>query len=92
MKTILRLAIPNSQSTTGYTIAPVEAPNDSTTSVVPEFIRLPKPGSFEPFTGLTRSKLNQLILPSVNNGFPARLDQHRGLSNDPASFLSLLTA
>ena len=34
----------------------------------PEFIRLPK-GGLCPFTGLSRSKLNQLILPCSQNEF-----------------------
>jgi hypothetical protein len=68
MKTILRIAPVEGQSSV-YTIAPVAAADDITTSVVPEFIRLPKAGSREPFTGLSRSKLNQLILPNPENGF-----------------------
>ena len=36
--------------------------------VQPEFIRLPKTGSLCPWTGLSRSKLNELILPSPLNG------------------------
>ena len=35
----------------------------------PEFIRLPKGGTRCPFTGLSRSKLNQLVLPCKENGF-----------------------
>ena len=35
----------------------------------PEFIRLPKAGSLCPRTGLSRSKLNELILPSPLNRF-----------------------
>lgn len=35
----------------------------------PEFIRLPKAGSLCPFTGLSRSKLNELILPSPLNRY-----------------------
>ena len=34
----------------------------------PEFIRLPKSGSLCQWTGLSRSKLNELILPSPVNG------------------------
>lgn len=34
----------------------------------PEFIRLPKPRTLCPWTGLSRSKLNELILPSPLNG------------------------
>jgi hypothetical protein len=37
--------------------------------IKPEFIRLPKPGTAEPYSGLKRSKLNELILPSEANGF-----------------------
>lgn len=35
----------------------------------PEFIRLPKPKTLCPWTGLSRSKLNELILPNELNGF-----------------------
>jgi hypothetical protein len=55
MKTILRIAPVEGQSSV-YTVAPVTAADDIATSVVPEFIRLPKAGSREPFTGLSRSK------------------------------------
>jgi hypothetical protein len=37
--------------------------------VKPEFIRLPKPGKLCPHTGLSRSKLNELILPCEANHF-----------------------
>ena len=38
---------------------------------VPEFIRLPKPGQLCPWTGLSRSKMNELILPcAANDGKP----------------------
>ena len=33
----------------------------------PEFIRLPKTGTLCPYTGLTRSKLNELVLPCPQN-------------------------
>ena len=33
----------------------------------PEFLRLPKTGTLCPFTGLTRSKLNELVLPCPQN-------------------------
>ncbi len=49
-----------------FTTAPVTA---GQTVHRPEFIRLPKPGSQCIHTGLTRSKLNELILPSESNGF-----------------------
>jgi hypothetical protein len=35
----------------------------------PEFIRLPKPGKHDPFTGLSRSALNILICPCKENDF-----------------------
>jgi hypothetical protein len=35
----------------------------------PEFLRLPPPGVRCPFTGLSRSALNELILPTEQNGF-----------------------
>jgi hypothetical protein len=35
----------------------------------PEFIRLPKPGTLCQWTGLSRSKLNELILPSPVNSY-----------------------
>ena len=52
------------------TTAPVQA--DAQHSIVtPEFIRLPKPGTLCRWTGLSRSKLNELILPSsLNNHKP----------------------
>jgi hypothetical protein len=34
----------------------------------PDWIRLPKPGHLCAFTGLSRSKINELILPSAANG------------------------
>ena len=37
--------------------------------ITPEFIRLPKPGTLCPWTGLSRSKLNELVLPSPVNDF-----------------------
>ena len=39
------------------------------TSVKPEFIRLPKSGSRCPYTGLSRSKMNQLVLPCKENDY-----------------------
>jgi hypothetical protein len=35
----------------------------------PEWLRLPKPGTLCPWTGLSRSKLNELILPNPYNNF-----------------------
>jgi hypothetical protein len=36
---------------------------------LPEWIRLPKGGSSCPWTGLSRSKLNELVLPCESNRF-----------------------
>lgn len=51
------------------TTAPVEIPPRVITAPIePEFLRLPKPGWPCPYTGLSRSALNELILPSPRNG------------------------
>ena len=42
----------------------------STHSKKPEWIRLPKAGQLEPNTGLGRTKLNQLILPTKDRPTP----------------------
>ena len=53
----------------GHTTAPVAAPASATsTPSQPEYIRLPKRGPC-PITGLTRSKLYELISPNEDNGF-----------------------
>lgn len=44
---------------------------DNTSAVMegqPQYIRLPKSGQLCPYSGLTRSKLNELILPTPRNG------------------------
>jgi hypothetical protein len=41
------------------------------TPILPEFIRLPRPGMLCNWTGLSRSKLNELILPCSVNDFKA---------------------
>ena len=46
----------------------IEAVRELTT-VKPEFVRLPKSGTRCPHTGLSRSKLNQLVLPCKENDF-----------------------
>jgi hypothetical protein len=52
-----------------HTTDPVSASSVTPhTSVVPEFVRLPKPGFLCPHTGLSRSALNELILPTPRNG------------------------
>ena len=50
------------------TTAPITAPpRVVSVPIVPEFIRLPKPGQLCPYTGLTRSALNELILATPRN-------------------------
>ena len=44
---------------------PVSGPN----AIIPEWIRLPRGGNPEPHTGLSRAKINQLVLPCAQNGF-----------------------
>ena len=51
-----------------YSHAPIQAASALTT-VKPEFIRLPKSGTRCPYTGLSRSKMNQLVLPCKENDF-----------------------
>jgi hypothetical protein len=43
-------------------------PRVVTATIEPEFLRLPKPGTICPFTGLARSAINELILPTERNG------------------------
>ena len=38
---------------------------------MPSFVKLPRNGSYESHTGLSRSRLNQLILPSPKNDYRA---------------------
>ena len=53
----------------GNTTSPVAAPASATsTTSEREFLRLPKSGQC-PITGLTRSKLYDLISPNEDNGF-----------------------
>jgi hypothetical protein len=58
---------PKAAADTRLTVEPVAEGN--TSGVKPEFIRLPRPGTLCPRTGLSRSKLNELVLPSAANGF-----------------------
>ena len=51
------------------TFAPVTVPTPG--PFKPEFIRLPKPGTTCPWTGLARSAMNELVLPTkANSGKP----------------------
>jgi hypothetical protein len=51
-----------------YIHAPIEA-TSAPDKLKPEFVRLPKGGTRCPHTGLSRSKLNQLVLPCKENDF-----------------------
>src|SRR6266702_1866704 len=56
--------------TTGLTLAPIEIERRSPVATIePEFIRLPKPGELCQRTGLSRSALNELILPCSSNQY-----------------------
>ena len=50
------------------TMAPVTAPGISN-KWEPEFVRLPKSGTLCAWTGLSRAKMNELILPCAGNSF-----------------------
>jgi hypothetical protein len=53
----------------GLTTEKVEIPpTNSPTVGAPEFLRLPPPGRLCPHTGLSRSYLNSIILPTEANG------------------------
>jgi len=49
------------------TASPVAVPAVTATPIFPEWIRLPKSGQLCPWTGLSRSKLNELVLPTAGN-------------------------
>ena len=51
-----------------YIHAPIEA-TSAPDKLKPEFLRLPKSGTRCPYTGLSRSKLNQLVLPCKENDY-----------------------
>ena len=54
--------------TAKQTTSPIQIPERTVPPTRPEFIRLPKVGRQDPHTGLTRSAMNDLILPSEKNG------------------------
>ncbi|HWB06079.1 MAG TPA: recombinase family protein [Verrucomicrobiales bacterium] len=45
------------------------SPTNQTSEAGPTYVRLPKPGQKCPHTGLSRAKLNELILPNERNNF-----------------------
>ncbi len=49
------------------TSATITAPRVVTATIEPEFLRLPRPGLLCPHTGLSRSYLNSLVLPTEAN-------------------------
>jgi hypothetical protein len=51
------------------TTAPVTAPAVTVLQRDPEFVRLPKTGTLCPYTGLARSKMNELVLACAVNDF-----------------------
>ena len=57
--------------TIGDTVSSIGVPRTPAANgaITPEYIRLPHPGLPCPYTGLKRSKLNELILPSELNGY-----------------------
>ena len=69
---------PNTGGDAPLTTAPIAAPGQTANltdnlgrigaQMRPEFLRLPKPGTLCPLTGLGRSYLNSLILPTDANG------------------------
>ncbi len=57
------------KSKTGLTAEPIEVPPvNSPPQAPPEFLRLPKPGQLCAHTGLSRSYINMLVLPTETNG------------------------
>ena len=44
-----------------FTTAPVAIPTNATIPAMPEFIRLPRPGTLCPWTGLSRSKMWEVL-------------------------------
>ncbi len=58
--------IHNAGGNAQFNVAPVAVPGQAAFPIQPEFVRLPKRGHC-PWSGLTRSKLNELILPTEAN-------------------------
>ena len=47
----------------------IGSPETVPVNIKPEFVRLPKVGTLCPHTGLTRAKMNELVLPCEANQF-----------------------
>jgi len=59
----------HAKRTSEITAAPVEVPPSNVARQhPPEFLRLPPPGQLCTWTGLSRSAINELILPTPRNG------------------------
>lgn len=58
---------PRAASAGQTTADPVTVPAVTAFHRDPEFLRLPKTGTLCPFSGLTRSKMNELVLPCLQN-------------------------
>lgn len=65
----MQTEIVRSNDASQYTASPVAVPVVTAKPVYPEWTRLPKSGTRCPWTGLTRSKLNELVLPCAANDF-----------------------
>ncbi|CAN5392022.1 hypothetical protein BH23VER1_BH23VER1_07300 [soil metagenome] len=61
--------IPKDVTSAQQTERPTNGRRGSHGTDVPEYIRLPRPKERCPYSGLSRSKLNELILPNTRNGF-----------------------
>lgn len=55
--------VPRNESTAGQVVA------ESSSVTMPAYLRLPRAGTRCPVTGLTRTALNELILPTTANGY-----------------------
>ena len=56
-------------NTADYVSGPPAAAANAAEPILPEWIRLPKPGTLCSWTGLSRAKLNELILSNQANNF-----------------------
>ena len=63
------MRLPSQNTNDGSPDPTLSKPVEGLNPPMPTFIRLPKAGSHCVWTGLSRSKLNQLILPCDANGY-----------------------
>ncbi len=58
----------NTHESANFTTSPIAIPAKADgVPQYPEYVRLPKPGKLCPWTGLARTKLNELVLPTAAN-------------------------